>query len=151
KVEAVNQHIVKYFGVSAEELQRRGLTEFIHPDDLQNVLDTALHSTTTGEPYQAEHRFRAADGKYRWFQVRGLPLRDADGRIVRWYALHIDIDEKKRSEEALRDGERYSRQIVDSIPGMVAVFTPDGELEAVNPQILDFYRKTFEELKGWSA
>ena len=58
-----------------------------------------------------------------------------------------DIDDQKRAEEALRESERYARLIVDSIPGMVAVFTPDGEVEAVNRQVLEFFGRTAEEMK----
>ena len=59
----------------------------------------------TGQPYEFEHRIRRADGEYRWFQSRGLPLRDAGGRIVRWYNLLTDIDARKQSEEKLRRSE----------------------------------------------
>ena len=63
------------------------------------------HAVQTGQPYEFEHRIRRADGEYRWFQSRGLPLRDAGGRIVRWYNLLTDIDARKQSEEKLRRSE----------------------------------------------
>jgi PAS domain S-box-containing protein len=59
----------------------------------------------TGSPYDFEHRLRRADGAYRWFQSRGHPLRDAEGRVIRWYNLLTDIDERKQSEEKLRRSE----------------------------------------------
>ncbi len=109
EVEGVNEHVARYFGKTAEELRLTGLTGLIHPEDLQHVRDTASRSTATGAPYDAVHRFLGADGKYHWFNVRGLPLRDADGSVVRWYALHIDIDDQKRAEEALAASERKSQ------------------------------------------
>ena len=81
------------------------------------------------------------------FRCAGFPLRDPSGRIVRWYVLLSDIDERKRAENALRESERESRLIVDSIPGLVAAFTPGGEVEFVNRQILEYFGKTLEELK----
>jgi PAS domain S-box-containing protein len=151
KIITLNRQAIRYFGKSEQELRCRGLAEFIHPGDLNTVLGKAAHALSTGDPYHAEQRFLGADGSYRWFQVRGIPLRDESGRIIRWYALHIDIDERKRKEEAVGESEEYARLIVDSIPGMIAVFAPDGELELASDQILEFYGKTFEELKSWTT
>jgi formate hydrogenlyase transcriptional activator len=77
----------------------------VHPADLPQVTAAWRHAVQTGQPYEFEHRIRRADGEYRWFQSRGLPLRDADGRIVRWYNLLTDIDARKQSEEKLRRSE----------------------------------------------
>ena len=61
------------------------------------------HATETGEPDRIASRLRAADGSYRWFLMRGVPLRDAAGRVVKWFGTCTDIDELKRGEEALRN------------------------------------------------
>jgi transcriptional regulator with GAF, ATPase, and Fis domain len=63
--------------------------------------------TESGQAYDVEHRLRRADGAYRWFQARGLPQRDAQGRIVRWYNLLTDIDERKKAEEELHRSRAY--------------------------------------------
>jgi PAS domain S-box-containing protein len=67
-------------------------------------------SVERGHPYEDEHRLRRADGVYRWFHARGLPLRDKEGQIVRWYILLTDIDERKKAEEKLRRSESYLAQ-----------------------------------------
>ena len=138
-----------YFGRTADELKRTGLAGLVHPDDLQNVRETALRSTTTGEPYDAEQRFLGADGKYRWFHVRGLPLRDANGQIVRWYALHIDIDDQKRAEEALAESERNLKLIINTIPALAWSARPDGTAEFFNQHYLDYVGLSAEQAQGW--
>ena len=105
EVEHVNRQVLEYFGRTLEELKRWGSTEAVHPDDLSRVVAAWQRAIDTGEPYDVEHRIRRADGAYRWFQSRGLPLRDAEGRGVRWYNLLTDIDASKPSEEKLRRRE----------------------------------------------
>jgi PAS domain S-box-containing protein len=85
----------KYFGRTLDELKRWGTSDAVHPDDLPTVVAAWTHSVETGAPYEFEHRIRRADGVYRWFQSRGHPLRDAGGRMVRWYNLLTDIDERR--------------------------------------------------------
>src|SRR5262245_33025783 len=102
EVEYVNRQILDYFGRTLEELKRWGTTDAVHADDLPRVTDAWRNSIEAGTPYEFEHRLRRADGVYRWFQSRGLPLLNAEGRIIRWYNLLTDIDEHKRTEENLR-------------------------------------------------
>jgi len=100
-----NRHGLEFFGATLEELQRRGQVHSYHPDDRPRVLAAWKKSLETGQPYLSEGRRRRADGVYRWFHTRGLPLRDAEGRIVLWYSLATDVDDQKRAE-ALLAGEK---------------------------------------------
>jgi PAS domain S-box-containing protein len=102
-----NNQALEYFGKTLEELKGWATSEAVHPDDLPQTVAAWRHSVETGDPYDVEHRLRRADGAYRWFHARGLPLRDAKGRIVRWYHLLTDIDERRRAEEKLRRSEAY--------------------------------------------
>src|SRR5436190_5593880 len=104
-VEHVNRQVLEYFGRTLEELKRWGTTDAVHPADLHRVIAAWQHAVETGLPYELEHRIRRGNGEYRWFQLRGLPLRNAEGRIVRWYVLLTDIDARKQSEEKLRRSE----------------------------------------------
>jgi PAS domain S-box-containing protein len=104
-VEHVNRQVLEYFGRTLEELKQWGTTDAVHPADLPRVIAAWQHAVEAGLPYEFEHRIRRGDGEYRWFQLRGLPLRDGEGRIVRWYVLLTDIDARKQSEEKLRRSE----------------------------------------------
>ena len=131
-VEAVNDQLVEYCGRTLEELKLWGTSDTVHPDDLPRVVQTFTQAIASGEPYDFEARLRRFDGAYRWFQVRGLPRRDASGAILRWYALHTDIDERKRTEDALRHSEASLRAIVETTPECVHVIAGDGTLLSVN-------------------
>jgi PAS domain S-box-containing protein len=102
ELEFVNKHICAYFGKTLDELRSWGTGNEVHPEDLPRVVAGMTHSLATGDPYDVEERLLRFDGVYRWFQVRGAPERDAQGRIVRWYIVHLDIDDRKRAEEAVR-------------------------------------------------
>jgi PAS domain S-box-containing protein len=151
EVEFVNRQILEYTGRTLKELKQWGTNDTIHPEDLPHVIQAFTESIASGSPYRIEQRLRRSDGVYLWFQNNGFPLRDASGHIVRWCVLLTDIDERRHAEDALRESERESRLIVDSIPGFVAVFTPAGEVEFVNRPILEYFGKTLEELKHWGT
>jgi PAS domain S-box-containing protein len=110
-LEFANRRYLEYFGATLEELKVWGGT--FHPDDRPDVLASWRRSVETGHPWDIEARRRRADGVYRWFHMRGFPLRDTDGRIVLWYNLHTDIDDQKRAE-ALLAGEKRLLEMVAS-------------------------------------
>src|SRR5713101_829576 len=107
EVEFVNNQVLDYFGKTLDELKGWSTSEAVHPDDLPQAVAAWRHSVETGDPYDVDHRLRRADGTYRWFHSRGLSLRDPKGRIVRWYNLLTDIDDRRRGEEKLRRSEVY--------------------------------------------
>jgi PAS domain S-box-containing protein len=102
EVAHVNRQVLDYFGRTLEELKKWGTSDAVDPVDLPRVKVAWQHAVETGSPYEFEHRIRRADGEYRWFQSRGLPLRDANGHIVRWYNLLTDIHARKQAEDRLR-------------------------------------------------
>jgi len=103
--EVMNRPFLEFFGKTAEEMRDWKTADVIHPDDLPRVIAEFAHSLTAGTPYDAEIRYRRADGVYRWFHVRVDPARDAEGRITGWYSLITDIDDRKRADEKLRQEE----------------------------------------------
>jgi PAS domain S-box-containing protein len=107
EVELVNRQLLRYFGKTLEELKNWVSNDAVHPDDIARVIAGWQRSVESGLPYDDEHRIRNVDGVYRWFNVRALPLRDPEGRVIRWYDLFTDIDDHKKTEEKLRQNELY--------------------------------------------
>jgi PAS domain S-box-containing protein len=98
----LSQRSLEYRGTSFEEFVNRGW-DGLHPDDREESAKAFLRAIETGESYNVIHRYRRADGEYRWHHSMGEPLRDPHGKIIQWYRLSIDIDERKRAEDHLRD------------------------------------------------
>jgi PAS domain S-box-containing protein len=103
----VNRTWRDYTGLSQDSLtgQRWGVA--IHPDDLTLVERAWRTHLPTGEPFEMEQRLRRADGEYRRFWVRRVPLRDESGTVIKWYGVGHDIEDQKRAESALRRSEAY--------------------------------------------
>ena len=103
--EFVNQELLEYFGKTPETLNSWTVFDAVHPEDRPQAIATWRHSLETGDPYDLEQRFCDADGTYRWFNVRGLPARDTEGRIIRWNLLLTDIEDRKQAEQKLHHSE----------------------------------------------
>jgi PAS domain S-box-containing protein len=99
----LSQRLLEYFGASSEEFVNRGWLSLVHPDDREETAKAFVRAIETGESFGTAHRLRRADGEYRWHHAMGEPLRDPQGKIIQWYGLSIDIDERKRAEDHLRD------------------------------------------------
>jgi PAS domain S-box-containing protein len=96
----VNRRWTEYTGLSAEETAGTGWRAAVHPDDREQYWGRWRAALSGGEPFEDEARFCcAADGGYRWFLARGVPLRDKNGKIVRWYGILTDIEDRRRAEE----------------------------------------------------
>lgn len=105
-VDFLNQVWLDYTGLSLKEGLEQP-TRAIHPEDSPRVMEKWRADMAAGEPSEEEMRLRRADGEYRCFLVRSVPLRDEGGNIVKWYGSSIDIEDRKRVEEALRRSEAY--------------------------------------------
>jgi PAS domain S-box-containing protein len=151
EVEFLNRQTLEYFGKTNEDLENWALIGAVHPDDLPRVIEARKKSIETGQIYEIEHRCRRADGVYRWFQVRGLPVRDTQNHITAWYLLLTDIDDRKRAEEALRTRELDARSLLDNMPGFLASLSPDGTPEIFNRPFLQYLGITTEETKKWKT
>jgi PAS domain S-box-containing protein len=127
-----NQRWYEYTGLTHEQTEADGWKLIVHPDDLTRTQERLRHSMRTGEDYEVEYRFRRADGVYRWFMGRGVPVRGApdrdhpQGRILHWIGTCTDIEDLVRAREVLREGEALLRALVEGIPQPVWRAAPDG-------------------------
>ena len=103
EVTHISQRVLEYSGLCLADFLSLGWRKLIHPDDFEDTAKAFSRAIQTGESYNATHRLRRRDGEYRWYHASGEPLRDSDGEIIQWYGLSIDIDERKRAEDHLRD------------------------------------------------
>jgi PAS domain S-box-containing protein len=102
EVDAVNSELVEYCGQPLEAMKQWGTNGTVHPEDVPRIVPLFTQGITSGQPYDFEARIRRFDGVYRWNQVRGLPLRDTSGQVLRWYVALFDIEDRKRAEQELR-------------------------------------------------
>src|SRR5207302_7305089 len=140
-----NQRWLDFVGLSLDDLSGWKWTAVIHPADVAAMVERWRAALATGEPYEHEARVRRADGEYRWMVHREVPLRDERGNIVKWYASSIDIEDRKRAEDALRQSEDHLRLVIDTIPTMAWSVRPDGVVDFLNQRWMDYTGLTLEE------
>lgn len=121
-----NKRWVDYTGLSPEESAGHAWIVPFHPEDQQDALDAWSEAVRTGTTYQVESRLRAADGRYRWFLIRGTPMRSADGRIQRWFGTCTDVEDLKRADAALELAKQRFELAIRPTP--VTVFNQDRDL-----------------------
>jgi len=143
-----NRRWVDYSARSPAELQGDGWMQSLHPDDRSHVLQVWQHSVRTGEPYEVEHRMmNGSTGVYRWFLARGMPLKDAQGKILRWLGTCTDIDDQKRVEEALRLSQERVNVLMNS--SIIGIFiAEDEQVVEANDTYLRMTGYTREDLQA---
>jgi PAS domain S-box-containing protein len=112
-----SQQLREFLGYNLEDLDEAGdsrlagtLEAGVHADDLAAVKERYAHSLSTGEPYTRKHRLRRFDGEYRWVETRAAAMRNAEGAIVQWNVICLDIEDQVRAQEELRQAqERLAR------------------------------------------
>jgi two-component system, cell cycle sensor histidine kinase and response regulator CckA len=109
-VDFLNQRWMDYAGLSLERYVEDP-TGPIHPEDVPGIMEKWLASMASGEPSEDEMRLLGADGKYRWFLVRTVPLRDEQGHIVKWYGTSTDIEDRKQAEEEVKTTSEQLRAL----------------------------------------
>ncbi|MCI0414981.1 sigma 54-interacting transcriptional regulator [bacterium] len=141
-----NEQVLEYTGCTLEQVAADDFRErVLHPEDFQRLLEERQQALSLGVPFEKEQRIRRKDGQYRWFLTRLNPLFDERGNIIRWYGTGIDIHDRKQTEDKIRQDERELREIVEAIPQLISVLTPDGRLLYANQKVLDYTGCTQED------
>jgi diguanylate cyclase (GGDEF)-like protein/PAS domain S-box-containing protein len=141
-VDFVNQRWLEYAGLSLEEALA-DTTGIVNPEDLPKVMEKWLTDRAVGEQCEDEMRLRRADGEYRWFLVRTVPLRNEQGNIVKWYGTSTDIEDRKRAEDAILREKNFTKAALDSMPGLFYLIDDQGRFLRWN--------KNFEMVSGYSS
>jgi PAS domain S-box-containing protein len=150
-VDFVNRRWLETTGLVLEDALGWDWGAVVHPDDLARYVDEWRTALATGEPMESEARLRRADGKYRWWLIRNVPLRDDQGSITKWYGTAIDIEDRKRVEEALRQSEEQWRDVFENNPTMYFMVDASGAVMAVNPFGAEQLGYSADELVGQSV
>jgi PAS domain S-box-containing protein len=145
-----NQQWVEYTGLTMEESYGHGWNTPFHPDDQERAWDAWQRATQNNERYSLECRLRRADGVYRWWLVRGEPMRGANGEIVKWFGTCTDIEDLKHAEaellksnylleqrvaertSELSESEHQFRVLIENLQSAVALIDRSGEFTIVN-------------------
>ena len=143
-VDFISERWLESTGLSVEEGLGWNWGSVVHPDDLARFVEEWHAALGAGEPMESEARLRLAGGEYRWWLIRNVPLRDKRGNVVKWYGTSIDIEDRKRAEERIRQDEKELRQLVEVIPQHVIVLEPDGSFLYVNHVALEYSGLTLE-------
>src|ERR1700722_1708786 len=149
-IEYVNKRVLEYLGATLDEIIGNGWVEKVHPDDVAFKTRTWVANLESRTAHDAVCRFRGADGQYRWFAISGAPLKAGDGRVLRWYGVIIDIDDRRKAEVAIRESEYKLRQIIETVPSLLWSAGPDGEPTYANQRILDYTGVPLEDFRNRS-
>ncbi|EFH81739.1 PAS domain S-box protein [Ktedonobacter racemifer] len=142
RVDYVNRRYCQYTHAAFEQLQDYGWRQFLHPEDAEYIVALRQHTLQTGEPYEIEYRFRNGNtGSYRWFLTRAMPIRDETGQVVKWFGTCTDIEDQKRTEEALRQSQERVSTLMNS--NIIGINIAEGE------QIVDA-NDTFLRMTGYT-
>jgi formate hydrogenlyase transcriptional activator len=150
--EFFNQQFPAYTGLSAAQMYGRWKST-LHSDDVAAFEEWWQNLQKSRMPGQTDARFRRSDGDYRWFQISAAPIHDEQGNLLRWCGINIDIDDRKRAEQELKQREEDLRTITDAIRQSIVVLAPDGTTLYANRVALDRTGLTLNEVndKGFFA
>src|ERR1700741_1184971 len=101
-VDFVNERLLEFVGLSSDDILGWKWESVLHSDDRAKFVTDWCASVKDGQSIESEVRVRRADGQYRWFLSRAVPLRDGEGEIVKWYGVSTDIEDRKRAEAEIR-------------------------------------------------
>src|SRR5215471_4115639 len=109
-----NQSMLEFSGLTMESVKAPDFrTRFFHPEDVERLREERRQALARGVPFENEQRARRKDGQYRWFLIQYKPLKNEQGRILRWYATGTDIEDRKQAEERVHSENLALREEID--------------------------------------
>ena len=145
----INQKGIEYSGRTAEDLQQKGWTDLIHPDDFEETLNYWNRLLTESLGYDTVNRFMGADGQYRWFHTSVAAIRDDTGKTIAFHGIMLDTTGQKAAELALQQSEQQMQRMMDTVPSSLYSTAPDGKYTFVNKKARDYLGMTLDQIQGW--
>lgn len=147
-----NQRWYDYTGTTLEDMQGWGWASVHHPDHVARTTEFIRKAWQAGKEWELTFPLKAANGEYRWFLTRAFPIRDDQGKVIRWIGTNTDVNEKLRIQEELKQSEDRLRQISDFMPQIVWSTDAHGNHDFFNKRWYEFSGLTFDKSKGeqWS-
>ncbi|NEI18985.1 PAS domain S-box protein [Rhizobium leguminosarum] len=151
-----NQHFLEFIGAPFEEISGVNFYKIFHPDDTSRLASEWHEIMAFKRAKEVEGRIRRADGEYRWCTLRQKPRLDAEGNLVKWYGVVLDIEDRKQAENALKEtksalaaSEENLSLIINSLPVLVWSARPDGSADFVNQSWLDYAGLPADQILDW--
>jgi len=151
-----NQHFLEFIGAPLEEISGVGFYKLFHPDDTSHLASEWHDIMASKHAREVVGRLRRADGQYRWCTLRQKPRLDAEGNVLRWYGVVLDIEDRKQAENALKEtktalaaSEENLSLIINSLPVLVWSARPDGSADFVNKSWLDYAGRPADQILDW--
>jgi two-component system sensor histidine kinase/response regulator len=143
-----NERWFDYTGTTLEEMAGWGWQKVHHPDHRQRVVDKITACFRTGELWEDTFPLRGRDGNYRWFLSRAVPIRDPDGKILRWFGTNTDLTERREAEKYLVQMEARYRGLLEAAPDAMVVVNQGGDIVLLNVQAERQFGYSRDELLG---
>ena len=143
-----NRRTNEYIGATSEQLEGWAWQSVVDPQALPMLLERWRRSIATGEPYDIQFPLRGADGRFRPFLTRVMPLKDSEGKVALWFGTHTDITEIQEAQEALRQSERRLRQFIDEAPVAISMLDTEMRYLAVSRRWLQNFNVPGESVLG---
>ncbi len=143
----------EFTGQKRDEGAGLGWANAVHPDDKEKAKRAFLDSNATRTPYRVEFRLRHHSGEWRWAIDTAAPRLAPDGTFLGYVGSVLDINDRKKAEEALKASETHFRQVIDSMPQLVWSTLPNGYHDLYNKQWFEYTGLSYDETKGegWNA
>ena len=145
----LNRQWFEYTGQHREAALGEGWTGALHPEDVERVRADFRAANEMQVPFRSEYRLRQWDGEYHWFIDSAMPRFDGTGEFVGYIGSVIDIEDRRRAEQALRESERQFRAVVENLPGLAWSALPDGHFDYFNRRWAEYTGRPPEAMEGW--
>jgi len=149
----INKQWADWTGLTLEQINKGEWGRLLHPDDLEQLSRQWQEAFTNGKEFFGEFRIKNLNGEYYWFLFKTISIKSNDGSIIKWVGTATNIDDEKKSQEALKESETSFRQLADVMPQQVWTADDKGQLDYVNLVTINYFGKTEQEIvgAGWQS